>query len=100
MSVNRLKRGDPVIYRKYKYSNQPGPRAKHVHPMQRGEGYDYLVDKFWVVADVSEDGEMLTLQTRRGKTHQVCSSAPELRFPSPWERLWYHSKFPKLTPSS
>ena len=68
--LDRYHRGDWVIYKKSKYSTQPGPRAKNVSPAQSGDKYAYTVDKFWVVADVLEDGR-LVLRTRRGKEHTV-----------------------------
>jgi len=70
--------GDWVIYRKSKVSPHPGERAHAVHPSPKGEHYSYVVDKYWVVEDVTEDGK-LRLRTRRGKEHVVRSDDPNLR---------------------
>ena len=88
-----FKEGDPVIYRRQKHSYHPGPRAEDIHPEYMGEGYRYVVDKFWVVDHIDEDGT-LTLRTRTGKTHTIAPDDPRLRRPSMWERLRYRRKFP------
>ena len=51
-----MKPGDPVVYQLSKVSTDPGPRAHDVHPAEFGETYQYLVDKYWKVADVLADG--------------------------------------------
>jgi hypothetical protein len=95
MSRTEYQPGDPVIFRATKFTSHPGPRAKHVTPAPRGEFYEYEVDKFWVVAEVREDGQLL-LKTRRGKEHVVEPDAPRLRRPRWWELLWWRKKFPSL----
>ena len=89
------KRGDVVIYRKAKRSTRPGPRAKEIYPATQGDDYTYFVDKFWVVADVGEDGT-LVLRTREGKLHEVSPTDPNLRRTSLWDRLWFGPRFPQL----
>lgn len=84
--------GDWVVYRKTKYSTQPGPRAQNISPSQHGEKYAYTVDKYWVVADVLGDGR-LVLHTRRGKEHTVSADDPGLHRARWWERLLYRSRF-------
>jgi len=91
-----FKPGDPVVFCKTKQSVRPGPRAKAIDPAPQGDDYTYLVDKFWVVADVT-DGKM-TLQTRRGKTHVVDAKDPHVRRPRWWELLWYRNRFPQVAP--
>jgi hypothetical protein len=86
--------GDPVIYRKFKHSERPGPRAKNVHPAAKGEEYVYEVDKFWVVCE--NRGESLVLVTRRGKQHIVERNNPSLRRPNLLERWYYRDRFPRL----
>lgn len=86
--------GDFVIYRKFKHSTRPGPRAKEIDPAPHGEEYNYRVDKYWVVADVLDDRRVV-LRTRRGKQHVVPSDDPSLRRASWWERLVYHGRFPQ-----
>lgn len=87
--------GDPVIFRKFKHSSAPGPRAKQVAPAPHGEEYAYCVDKFWTVVDVRDDGQLL-VTTRRGKENVVAVGDPNLRPARWWERLLYRDRFPKL----
>ena len=84
--------GDWVIYRKTKHSDHPGPRAQKILPASHGDEYTYLVDKFWVVTDVSDDGQ-IAIRTRRGKQHRVDADDFNLRKASLWERLWYRNRF-------
>ena len=84
--------GDWVVYRKTKYSTQPGPRAQNVSPAQGGDKYAYTVDKFWVVAEILNDGR-LVLQTRRGKEHVLDASDYNLHRARWWERLLYRRRF-------
>ena len=91
-----LKPGDAVVYHLSKVSADPGPRAKDVHPAEFGETYRYLVDKFWTVAEVRSNGE-LVLVTRRGKQHVLAATDPCLRPARWWERWIYRSRFPDLT---
>ena len=86
--------GNPVIYRLTKSSTHPGPRARSIRPARAGDDYRYVVEKFWVVAEVRSDG-MLVLRTRKGKTHVISPDAPGLRRPKLWERWWYRRRFPR-----
>lgn len=88
------KRGEPVIYRVTKASVKPGPRAQHVAPSPQGELYSYLIDKFWVVAEILDGGRVL-LRTRRGKEHVISQDDPNLRTARWWERLLYRGRFPQ-----
>lgn len=87
--------GDPVVYRATKHSAHPGPRAQEVTAEKCGEGYSYVVDKFWVVAETRPDGQVV-LQTRRGKIHQLSADDPRLRPARWWERFWFRGRFPSL----
>ena len=58
--------GDNIIYHKPKRSFCPGPRARQVYPLEHGEDYHYVVDKFWKVHKVNDDGT-LDVVTRTGK---------------------------------
>jgi hypothetical protein len=89
--------GEPVIYRVTKRSAHPGRRATDVQPEPLGEDYQYQVDKFWVVAEVRPDGNLL-LMTRRGKEHLIRADSPLLRRPRFWERWLYANRFPQLDP--
>jgi hypothetical protein len=90
-----LKPGDAVVYQISKVSTDPGPRAKDVHPAAFGETYSYIVDKYWTVAEIQANGN-LVLVTRRGKRHVVSPSDPCLRSARWWERWIYRERFPKL----
>lgn len=84
--------GDYVVYRKTKFSRRPGPRATNVRPATNGDSYSYVVDKFWVVQQVSEDGTV-TLKTPRGNVRVVQTGDPLLRHAKFWERLRYRDRF-------
>ncbi len=99
MFKTRYAIGDPVIFRMLKRSAHPGPRAEKIEPELRGEDYRYEVDKFWVVADVRTDGQLL-LRTRRGKQHVLRGDDPNLRRPNWFERWIYRGRFPDLGESS
>ena len=92
MAERQFHPGDWVVYKKTKHSTQPGPRAQHISPAAGGDNYAYTVDKFWVVAAVRRDGQ-LVLHTRRGKQHVVSPSDPHLHRASWWQRLLYRSRF-------
>lgn len=87
--------GDWVIYRKSKQSLKPGSRAQDVQPFQKGDGYSYTVDKFWVVDEVCPDGS-LVLITRRGKRNRVRRDDPALRKPNWWQRFRYRARFEEI----
>lgn len=90
--------GDWIIYRKSKQSPVPGPRAQQITPSSRGDAYSYVVDKFWVVAEVLS-GEKIRLRTRRGKEHIVSVNDPNLRTPRFWERWLYRKRFSEVARS-
>jgi hypothetical protein len=92
---SRLKPGDLVVYSKQKHTTHPGRRARQVDASSKGEYYTYVVDKFWVVGRVLENGRLL-LQTRRGKTHVVDNGNPNLRRATLWDRIRYNARFSQL----
>ena len=94
MRWRTYKPGTPVIFRMHKHSHRPGVRAQKIQPDPHGESYRYQVDKFWIVADVCDNGELL-LQTRRGKVHRLDATDPNLRHATWWERFWYSHRFPQ-----
>lgn len=96
MSVKNLKVGRKVVFSKDKSSLSPGPRAKDVVPLSKGDTYSYIVEKYWTVKEVRDDGTA-TLITRRGKEHTVPLDDPRLRHANLWERWIYHNRFPKLS---
>lgn len=95
MSPHRIKVGSKVVFAKDKMGLSPGPRAKEVVPLEKGDAYSYIVDKFWTVKEMHPDGTA-TLITRRGKEHTVRADDPRLRPATLWERLWYRGRFPSV----
>ncbi len=93
MSVRILKAGDRVVFTMSKRSVSPGPRARQVTPGTKGDQYSYVVDKYWTVNAVHDDGTV-TLVTRRGKEHRIPLDTPSLRPANLWERLVYAGRFP------
>jgi hypothetical protein len=91
-TADRFVPGDWVIFQKTKFSTHPGPRAKNIHPARLGDMYTYTVEKFWIVAEVREDGTLL-LKTRTGKTNLLPGTDQRLRKPTFWERQKYRLRF-------
>jgi hypothetical protein len=96
MAKRRFSPGEQVIYRRFKYTSCPGPRATHVIPSPRGEHYAYHVDKFWIVLEEQDDDTLVVL-TRRGKQHRLRRDDPNLRRPTWWERIRFGYCFPPPT---
>lgn len=87
--------GDWIIYRKSKRSQNPGPRAEQIQPAGGGEGYSYVVEKYWVVKEV-QPGNQLLLQTRRGKTHLLSATDPTIRKANWWQRFRHRRRFEEV----
>lgn len=87
--------GDLVVYCKAKHSTHPGRRAKNIHASEKGDNYNYIVNKFWIVSDSLADGQLL-LKTRRGKTHLIDPNDPNLRHATLLERLRHRMRFSQL----
>lgn len=87
--------GDHVVFVVSKISTDPGPRAHDIHPAPYGDTYQYVVEKYWTVRRVTDDGKV-ELITRRGKVHPVRSDDPRLRPARWWERWFYSDRFPDL----
>ena len=90
-----FKPGDVVVYRKTKRTTCPGRRALGVRAAPRGDDYAYFVEKLWVVRQVQSSGA-LVVETRRGKTHVIDSSDPNLQQPTLWQRIRYRSRVAEL----
>ena len=85
--------GQPVVYCATKRSTHPGPRAVDVRPEECGEGYQYHVNKYWVVEQA--DGDQVVLLTRKGKRHVIDVHDPNLR-PAGWlEYIVHADRFPR-----
>lgn len=87
--------GDFVIYRKSKFSTHPGPGAVNVHPAAHGDTYSYVVDKYWIVERVLEDGTVVAM-TRRGKKNHVSPDDPMLKRANLLERFFFRDRFSAL----
>ncbi len=87
--------GDWAVYRKSKISSNPGVRAARVRATPKGESYNYLVDKYWVVERVLPDGR-LVLVTPGGKRNKIHSDDPNLRRPSLWDRFFFRDRFQSI----
>jgi hypothetical protein len=85
--------GDPIVYHKPKSSASPGPRAKDVYPLEHGEYYHYVVDKFWKVTSVNNDGT-IEVVTRTGKKHVLPVNDPNIRKAHPLQQLLHRKRFP------
>ena len=99
MDSPAFKTGDWAIYRRQKVSSSPGPRAQQTSAAPRGELYSYVVEKYWVVETIQDDGR-ICLRTRRGKQHVVEADDPRLRKPNWWERWWLSARFRAVEESS
>jgi len=91
--------GDPLIYRKPKVSPLPGRRARNVHRTENGDAFYYEVDKFWIVADILDDGRLLAV-TRTGKKVQLSPEDERLRKARLLERVRYRRRFPACNQDS
>ena len=87
--------GDPLIYRKPKVSPHPGPRARNIQPTENGDVYSYEVDKFWTVADILDNGELLAV-TRTGKKVHLSPEDERLHKARLLERVRYRRRFPAV----
>jgi hypothetical protein len=96
-SVRDIHVGDPIVYCIQKVSSHPGRRARAIDPAPCGETYSYLVDKFWTVETVLDDGRIVAV-TRTRKHHCLSPADPHLRKAGWVERLRHWSRFPQLNP--
>ena len=87
--------GDPIVYRKPKASTHPGMRAYDIHANERGDLYNYLVDKYWTVADILGDGQIVAV-TRTSKHHYINPNDTNLRKARLTERLRHGNRFPHM----
>lgn len=93
MQHHAFQTGDLVIYTLPKQGPTPGPRARSVHPSRKGDDYSYLVDKFWMVAEVLPENK-LRLVTRRGKSRVISADDPLLHKAGWWQRFRNRGRFP------
>lgn len=95
MRSNHFQIGDKVVLTLDKFGVSPGRRAKNVSPSPHGELYTYQVDKYWLVTEVRNDGN-LVVKTRRGKVHTISAGDPRLRKANWLERWLFAKRFPTL----
>ena len=95
MSGQSFQSGDCVVYCKMKHTTHPGRRAREVRASAKGDHYTYFVDKFWIVRQVLDNGRLL-LETRRGKTHVLNQSDPNLRRATLWDRIRHRERISQL----
>ena len=87
--------GAPIVYRVVETSTCPGPEARDIHPAERGELYYYLINKYWRVEEVRQDGWIVAL-TPLMEHHYLRRDDPNLRKANLLERLRYAARFPYL----
>jgi hypothetical protein len=93
--ADNFRRGDLLIYKKQKHGASPSPKARHIAPAVQAGEFAYVIDKYWVVTGVNDDGTLVA-RTRGGKSHQLNPKDHNLRRATWWQRLFYRSRFPKL----
>lgn len=93
--MSKFEVGDHIVYHKQKVSRSPGPRAVDVTACEHGDNYWYIVDKYWTVAAVFDDGT-IEVVTRRGKRHRLEANDRRLRKARLLDELLHHSRFPDL----
>jgi hypothetical protein len=89
---HRWKPGDWVVYRLSKHGTSPGRRAHQVSAARKGESYNYVVDKFWVVQDVTAQGDLI-VRTPGGKVRTLSADDPNLRVARWWHRFQWGNRF-------
>ena len=91
-SNTRFRKGDWIVFRKTKFSEHPTSRAIEVTPSRQGDGYSYVVEKYWVVVDTLENGNIVVC-TRRGKRHEIEPDEFKVRKATLWDRVLRRSRF-------
>ena len=91
-TMKQFRVGDKIIYHKPKSSFRPSPKAREVYPFEHGEAYHYIVDKFWKVDRVNNDGT-IEVVTRTGKKHQLTTDDPNIKKANPIQHLLYRKRF-------
>ncbi|MBC8355452.1 MAG: hypothetical protein H8E66_26035 [Planctomycetes bacterium] len=86
--------GDRVVFRLTRHAARPGVAARNVTPSEKGEGYSYVVNKFWVVVATNKSTSIL-VRTRRGKVFEIDRTDSRLRRASWLECLFARSRLPE-----
>ncbi len=95
--MRQFRVGESIVYHKPKRSFSPGPRARQVFPLEHGEAYHYVVDKFWKIIRVNDDGT-LDVVTRTGKEHRLSVTDPNISKARLLQHILYRKRFPRLSP--
>jgi len=74
----KYKVGDWIVFRKWKASTNPSPRAKDMYPSQHGDMYTYGIDKYWKVVEIIDEDE-IEVETKRGKRHRLSINTTKFR---------------------
>jgi hypothetical protein len=85
--------GDRVIFSLHRQDARPGRGAKTVRPEPNGEGYLYLVDNLWLVAETR--GAHVVVQTGRGRIHRLNATDARLHLAPWWQRLIFRNRWPR-----
>ena len=83
---------DRVIFRRQRYKPRPGRHAREIRPAVNGDDYCYTINKYWVVSEILNDGQIV-LQTPRGKRRVVRADDPNLRHASWLDKIRYRYRF-------
>ncbi|MGI8889899.1 MAG: hypothetical protein ACR2G0_03835 [Chthoniobacterales bacterium] len=89
----RLHAGEPIVYRVVETSTIPAPEAHDIRPAERGDLYYYLINKYWRVEEVLQDGWIVAL-TPHQEHQYLRRDDPNLRRANLVERLRYATRFP------
>ena len=74
----KYKIGDYIVFKKWKSSTTPSPRAKDMYPSQHGDMYRYSIDKYWKVVEILDENT-IEVETRRGKRHRISVKTENVR---------------------
>ena len=91
-AMKKFRVGDKIIYHKPKSSFRPSPRAREIFPLEHGEAYHYVVDKYWTVSKINDDGS-IEVNTRTGKINRLSAADPNISRINPLQHLLYRKRF-------
>ena len=88
----KYKVGDFIVFKKWKASTNPSPRAKDTFPSPHGDYYTYRIDKYWKVVEIIDD-HTVVIETRRGKKHLIQTDQEGLRRAGLWDKMLHGKRF-------
>ena len=92
MKRRMFKPGDRIVVCRRKHKSNPSRRAEGIQPSANGDDYCYYVRKFWVVAEVLNDGRLLC-RTPRGKKHVINADDPSIWHAGLLDRIIHRNRF-------